>query len=136
MDIIELTRQLGKMIQNEEAYLKYQIAKQAADEDEELQELIGEFNLKRLSISNETSKEENERDREKLIKLNNEMRSAYAKAMSNERMIAYNDAKGEFDMLINRIEAIIRKSCIGEDPETADYTPSCSGSCAECGGCG
>ena len=135
MDIIELTRELGKKLQKEDIYLKYQLAKQAADEDEELQKMINEFGLKREEISEATSKSESEQDPERIQKLNREMRKVYAKIMTNERMINYNDTKDEFDVLMKRITTIIQESSEGEDPETADYIP-CTGSCATCGGCG
>ncbi len=135
MDIIELTRELGKKLQKEDIYLKYQIAKQKADEDEELQKMINEFGLKREEISEATSKSESEQDPERIQKLNREMRKVYAKIMTNERMINYNDTKDEFDVLMKRITTIIQESSEGEDPETADYIP-CTGSCATCGGCG
>ena len=135
MDIIELVREVGKKLQKEDIYLKLQIAKQAADEDEELQKMINEFGLKREEISEATSKSESEQDSERIQKLNREMRKVYAKIMTNERMINYNDAKDEFDVLMKRITTIIQESSEGEDPETADYIP-CTGSCATCGGCG
>ena len=132
MDIIEKARELGRLIQEEDSY---QSAKEKNDKDEELQRLIGEFNLKRMSINNEASKKE--RDQEKLSKLNTEMREAYSQIMSNENMIAYNDAKAAFDVVANRVLAIVQQSAEGADPETADYSQSsCSGSCATCGGCG
>ena len=135
MNVFEITRQLGKAIQQDETYIKYNLAKEANDQDAELQNLIGEFNLKRMSINNEASKKE--RDQEKLSKLNTEMREAYSQIMSNENMIAYNDAKAAFDVVANRVLAIVQQSAEGADPETADYSQSsCSGSCATCGGCG
>ena len=41
-DIIALTREVGRQLQKEEAYIAYQMAKQAADDDQELQKLIDE----------------------------------------------------------------------------------------------
>ena len=67
MDIIEKARELGRLIQEEDSYKKLQDAQNNADADMELQRLIGEFNLKRMSINNEASKKE--RDQEKLSKL-------------------------------------------------------------------
>ena len=135
-DIIAMARELGKALQEEEAYVRYMAAKQAADEDEELQRAIEKFSSTRDAISAETSKDENERDTEKLKALSEDMRKAYAGVMTNERMIGYNDAKDEFDVIFRRIIAIIQKSGEGEDPETADYLPEgCSGSCATCAGC-
>ena len=68
MDIIEQTRELGKLIQQETSYIKLKAAEKDADADQELQNLIQEFNLKRLSINNETQKAE--KDQEKIKKLN------------------------------------------------------------------
>ena len=134
MDIITQARELGKAIQKEESFINLQAVQKKADADTELQALIGEFNLKRMAINNEASKKE--RDQEKLAQLNTEMREAYAKIMSNENMVAYNDSKEAFDMVANRVMAIIQQSCEGADPETADFTQSsCSGSCSTCGGC-
>lgn len=134
MDIIELTRELGKLIQQETSYIKLKAAEKDADNDQELQNAIKEFNLKRLAINNETQKAE--KDTEKLSKLNEEMQKIYADIMSNKNMIDYNEAKQEFDQITTRIMTIIQNCIDGDDPETTDYTPSCSGSCSTCGGCG
>lgn len=56
MDIIEKARELGKLIQQEESYIALQKAQADADADMELQNLIGDFNMKRMSINNEASK--------------------------------------------------------------------------------
>ncbi len=133
MDIIEMTRELGKAIQKDDRYLNMQLATQNCEDDQQLQDLIGEFNLKRLAINNETSGED--ADEEKLRALNEELRHVYAQIMQNPNMTAYNMAREEMDGLMNRVTAIITKSVEGEDPETADYEASCTGSCATCGGC-
>jgi len=135
MDIIEKARELGKLIQQEESYIALQKAQADADADMELQNLIGDFNMKRMSINNEASKKD--KDSDKLALLNSQMREDYSKIMSNKNMIAYNEAKDAFDMVANRVLAIVQQSTEGADPETADYsTSSCSGSCSTCGGCG
>ncbi len=133
MDLITLTRQLGHAIQEEKAYKDLRAAQTTADNDKELQDLIGEFNLKRMAINNEACKEE--RDEDKLRTLNEEMRSTYTKIMQNENMIAYNDAKTALDTLMQRVMAIITQSAEGEDPDTTDYSPSCTHDCSTCGGC-
>ena len=135
MDIIEKARELGKLIQQEESYIALQKAQADADADMELQNLIGDFNMKRMSTNNEASKKD--KDSDKLALLNSQMREDYSKIMSNKNMIAYNEAKDAFDMVANRVLAIVQQSAEGADPETADYsTSSCSGSCSTCGGCG
>lgn len=134
MDVIELARELGKAIQKDERYLAAQIARQNSDNDEELQRLIGEFNLKRMAINNEATREN--RDEEKLQRLNDELRGVYTQVMQNENMNLYNEAKELMDNMLKRINAIISISAEGGDPELADLTEeACGGSCAGCSGC-
>lgn len=134
MDIIEMTREIGKELQKDERYLALRLAQQQSDEDETLQAEIGEFNLKRMAINNEAQKDE--RDEEKLKSLNDELRAIYGKIMQNAHMTAYNNAKNEVDALLQRITAILSMCAEGEDPATCDYdAASCGGNCASCGGC-
>ncbi len=134
MDMIELARELGRKLQNDERYLAFEAARVASDEDQELQDLIGEFNLKRMAINNEAQKED--RNDEKLQKLNYELREAYTNVMKNENMVKYNETKQALDECVQRVIAIITMCAEGEDPDTADYDPSaCTHDCSTCGGC-
>ena len=133
MDGIRKARERGRASQKEESYTKLHEVQAQADADAVLQDLIGQFNLKRLTINQEASKKD--RDQDKLNTLNKEMREVYSQIMSNENMIAYNEAKEAFDKVSNRVLAIVQQSIDGTDPEVADYTESCSGSCRTCGGC-
>ena len=63
MDIIEKARELGKLIQQEESYIALQKAQADADADMDLQNLIGDFNMKRMSINNEASKKDKDSDK-------------------------------------------------------------------------
>ena len=136
MDMIELARQIGKEIQQDETYINMRLAEQASEADEELQELITDFNIKRMAVNNETAKVD--KDEEKLQNLNKEMRHLYSQVMQNENMIKYNQAKKEFDGKLQRVLAIIQNSADGDDPETTDFIGGmgCSGRCGSCGGCG
>lgn len=133
MDIIELARELGKAIQQEQAFINMRVACQQSDEDEELQNMIGEFNLKRMAINNEVQKED--RSEETLKKYNDELRAIYAEIMQNPHMAVYNEAKNELDALVQRVTNIITMSADGEDPDSCDCDScGCTGSCASCGG--
>lgn len=134
MDIIQLTRALGKAIQEEPCYIAMQIAKQACDEDTGLQAAIGEFNLKKMAINNEVQKPD--RDEETVRRLNDEFRQVYAEILKNENMTKYNESKTQLDTMMQRVNAIVTQSAEGEDPETTDYDPaSCGGDCSGCSGC-
>ena len=73
MDIIELARDLGKKIQEDDRFIAMHVASQQCDADEALQNMIGEFNLKRMAINNEAQKED--RSEETLRTLNDELRA-------------------------------------------------------------
>lgn len=133
MDIIQMTRELGKAMQNDERYVKMRMAQQQSDEDQVLQELIGQFNLQRMQINAEAQKDE--RDEEALRQLNAQLRTTYANIMDNPHMVAYNEAKQDFDVLLRQVTAIIGLCADGEDPDTCDYEAACSGNCEGCAGC-
>ena len=134
MKLVELAREIGKELQRDDRYLALRLASQSADEDVKLQGMIGEFNLKKLAINNEASKEA--RDEEKLKTLNSDLRKLYREIMENEKMAVYQTTKREMDHLVQRLTSIITLCAEGEDPATADYDPSsCTGNCGTCGGC-
>ena len=134
MNAIELTRQLGAAIQADERYLAYVNAKKVNDEDEALQGKIGEFNLIRMSLERELSSEE--KNDERVKEYNEKLRALYGEVMSNESMIAFNEAKTAMDELMNEINLILTMCVNGEDPATCDpHASGCTGSCSTCGGC-
>ncbi|MBO5266121.1 MAG: YlbF family regulator [Ruminiclostridium sp.] len=136
MDAIKAARELGKAIQADPRYVDYVAAKTANDNDEELQNLIGEFNLKRQNIQYEMQKPESEKDAEKLQKLNAEMQECYGKVMGNVNMANFVIVKNALDKLLEDVNMIISMCCEGEDPDTCEPAAhACSGSCATCGGC-
>ena len=130
-NIIKSVRELGKAIQADETFKAYIAAKMDADNDEALQNAIGEFNLVKMQISEETQKED--KDEAKLQELNVKLRKCYADIIANEKMQKYNQL---YSGLINKVYAILEMCCNGEDPETCEPEEhSCSGSCSTCGGC-
>ena len=133
MDVIAMARELGKALQQEDAYIAYNLTKQNADRDPQLQDGIGAFNLKKMELQKAIS--DPNRDQEKLSKLDGELKEIYEKVMNNPNMIAYNATKGEMEKLVNYIQAIITGSANGEDPDTIQEPSACSGSCSSCSGC-
>ncbi len=138
MDAIKAVRELGKAIQADERYTEYARAKKANDEDMELQNLIGEFNLLRQNASMEYGKPEEEQNKEKLADLNAKMQEAYEKVMSNENMALFTVAKAGMDELMSQVNTVLTLTLQGADPDTCPTSQptGCTGSCASCGGCG
>lgn len=133
MDVISMARELGKAIQQDESYIRLMRCSQINDEDQDLQNLIGQFNLKRVDLNNEINKED--KDQARIDALNNEVRDIYGKLMTNTSMSAYNDAKNELDSLMDYVLQILRGSINGDDPDTIERNTGCSGSCGSCSGC-
>ena len=133
MDVIEKVRELGKAIQQDERFIRYAKAKLANDNDKDLQAAIGNFNITRMELDREISSEN--KDDEKVQKLNDELRRVYGEIMSAPAMVEYNTAKAEIDSMVNDINVIISKCLDGEDPATCDTNSGCTGSCSTCGGC-
>ncbi len=133
--ILDMTRELAEAMQQDERFIKLQMAQSAADEDDELQGMIGEFNLKRIALNNEVSKEGEEKDGEKIRELDKELRETYARLMDNDHMKGYQSAKADLDLLVNKMMRVITLASQGEDPYTVDVDSACSGNCSSCGGC-
>lgn len=134
MDIIEATRQLGLAIQADERFKKLVETRKINDDDTELQELIGQFNVARMSIDNELNKEDG-KDEEKIKEFNQTLRELYGKIMINKSMVAFNEAKRDFEAVMNKVNGIIELCVMGEDPLTCQPSEGCTGSCSTCGGC-
>lgn len=133
--ILEMAIDLAYQLQQDPRCQAVQEAQKAADADEGLQQLIGDFNLKRMAINTEESKDEGQRDVEKLRELNTELRAIYGTIMANERMMAYNQTKTALDEIVGKIQIAINLAIQGRDPQMAAEQSGCTGDCGSCGGC-
>ena len=133
MDIIEMARELGKALQNDDRYIAYNLAKQVNDEDKELQKDIESFEKMRYDLSMELTKEN--KDTDKVKELDENIKETYNKIMSNKNMIVFSAAQKSLEALVSNIQEIITLSANGEDPASCEPSSGCTGSCATCGGC-
>ncbi len=133
MEILDIARQLGAAIQADAAYTAFHQAKDACDQDAELQESIGQFNLYRMQVDEELAKDE--RNNDKIAELNERLRDTYSDIMQQPNMVKYNESKAALDVIVNQVNSIIELSLEGQDPATIDPASACTGSCSTCGGC-
>ena len=134
MDCIDLFKKAAMALQTDPRYLELDAARRENDMDQELQNLIGEFNLARLDLNNETTK--TSPDHERVADLNKRANDLYSQIMASEGMVRYNTAKAECEALVSHIDAIINTAMNGGDPMTVNPPQGgCTGSCATCGGC-
>jgi cell fate (sporulation/competence/biofilm development) regulator YlbF (YheA/YmcA/DUF963 family) len=132
MEIIKLTRELGKAIQADERYAKFVAARETNEKDDELNELIGKMQLIHMSYQHEASKED--ANEQKLTAYEEEFMSIREKIMNNQNMINYEKARMDIDEMMNYIVAILTECIKGEDPETCEppQEHSCGGNCSSC----
>lgn len=136
-DIIYEFRLLAKKLQRDDRVVYLEQVRKKMDMDEELQDLIGKFNLSQYNYRIEAVKEDDKKDNEKLERLNKEMVGIYTEIMDNEFMREYNECKTEVDKLTQHIQAIITAAVNGGDPMIVELPEGgCSGSCSSCSGCG
>lgn len=134
MTVIEMAREMGKVIQESEEYKNLMAAREASDNDESLQQQIQQFNLVRMNLEMESSKEDAEQ--EKISSLNEELMTLYTQIMDSDNMSKFNEAKEVIDTLMNNVTSILAAAVNGEDPMTFDpEAHHCGGSCSTCGGC-
>ena len=135
MDVIKLARELGVALQQDDDYKAFLRAKEANDNDAELQQLIEQFNLLATTAEYEAHKEN--ADQAKCDEYNEKLRALYETIMSNPNMLAFEAAKGTVDEKMNTIVAILAAAVNGEDPMTFDPHEhhSCGGDCGHCHGC-
>ncbi|MEG1718702.1 MAG: YlbF family regulator [Clostridia bacterium] len=127
-ELLELANQLGEAITKEEKFINYQDLKNKQMADETLQQLIAEFNLRRLNFTKESEKQD--ADKELVEKLHASVDEIYAQIMENETMKALDNAANEFEALINSVFTTINFHITGEEEH------GCSSSdCSSCSGC-
>ena len=136
MTVIELTRQLGAAIQQDERYLAFAKAKEANEKDEALNALMGEIQMIQMNYQMEASKETP--DSAKMQEFEAEFNAKYEAFMANENMQKYDEARAEVDSMMNYIMQILGLCVNGADPATCEpeqHDHSCDGSCSSCSGC-
>lgn len=125
--IIELAEQLAAAIKEDSRLAEYNLLKEKLDADAEVQALIGEFGLKRASLTHEMEK--GGEDKKKIETITAEMKQAYANIMAHPLMQEFDEKKQALDEILNAVNSLISAAVNGEEQH------SCSGSCSTCGGC-
>lgn len=124
MTIIEKAHELGKMIGESDEAKALSAAEAAQAADDEAQQLIADFNIKRLNLAREI--QSGKITEEEAIEKNNAAFDELVK--SSESIKAYVDAKKKFDDMVNSINNVINVYITGGQN-------GCTHNCSTCGGC-
>ncbi len=126
-NIIEKTKELGALIQESEAVKNYNQTKLAYDTDEELQKLVKEFNLHKMTLMNLTGAEE--QDAERIAEVEERVKAVYTKITENENVAKMQAATKAVEELLGQVNGVLTYYITGEEPTT------CTHDCSTCGGC-
>ncbi len=126
-EIIEKTKELGALLQSSEQVQKYTAAKAAYDQDEEVQKLIKEFNLHKMTMMSLSNAEET--DAERIAEMEERLKGVYTKVIEHEKTKAMQEAGAAVEALLAQVNGVISFYVTGEEPQ------SCSHDCSTCGGC-
>ena len=126
MEILELAKELGKMIKEDDRAKKVEETKKVYAKDSALQQAVFEYNVQRSVLEKECEKETP--DEEFLTSVNKRIKELYDTITTNPNYLAYEEAENALRMLMEEIDNVINNEILGE--------AACSGSCASCSGCG
>ena len=133
MDIVELARDLGKKIQEDERFIAMRVASQQCDADETLQNMIGE--LTSSAWRSTTKRRRKTAARTSSVSTTTSCARSMPRSCRTRTWRPYTAAKNELDALVQRVTTVITMSADGEDPDTCDCEScGCSGNCSSCGG--
>lgn len=124
MTLTEKAHELGKMIKESPEMEKLTACEAAQAQDEAAQELLREFNLKRMNLVRDMQSEKI--SREDAARMNSE---AFNEMLEKSAVLAeYVEAKKDFDAVVQSVNGIINYYITGEEP-------GCTHDCSTCGGC-
>lgn len=123
-EIIEKAKELGALLQSSEKVQKYAAAKAAYDCDEEVQKLVMEFNMHRMTLQNL-----DDQDPDRTAEIEERIKGVYGKIMENEKMRAMQETGKAVEELLGQVNSVISYYVTGEEPS------SCTHDCSTCGGC-
>lgn len=123
-EIFEKARELGALIQESELMKNAKNAEILQENDDTAQELMREYNTKRLDLARDM--QNGKITREEAVKQNNE---AFDELLKKSDVIKKHiEAKQEFDGMVNQVNQILNFYITGQDP-------NCTHDCSTCGGC-
>jgi len=127
VEIIEKAKELGMLLKDSDIVKDYIAAKTAYEQDRKIQELLGQFNLHKMSMSM-LAKQEHP-DEERIADHEKQLEDVYNQIMQTELMVDFQQKSERVDSIIGNINSIINLYVSGGS------TSGCSGSCSTCSGC-
>ncbi|MDR1734939.1 MAG: YlbF family regulator [Oscillospiraceae bacterium] len=139
MDLEQLAREWGAILQQSESYNDYHKAKETVDLSFDLQKGLRDMQLCREQYKHEAHKED--ADPDTIIEIKERWDALRKKLYTDERVIHMLQYGERFNREMQLIYGILQGAAEGQNPAT--YMPpedaddgGCSGNCGGCSGCG
>ena len=127
VEIIEKAKELGLLLKDSEIVKEYVAAKTVYEQDRTIQELLGQFNLHKMSMAM-LSKQDHP-DEERIADHEKQLEDVYNKIMQTDLMLDFQQKSEKVDSIISNINSIINLYISGGSAN------GCTGSCSTCSGC-
>ena len=124
MTIKEKASELGELIKAAKEYTDLKTAEEVQNHDEKAQQLLQEFNLKRMNLARDMH--EGKITQQEAMQKSQEDFEALAE---NEVINAYLEAKRAFDAIVTEVNDTLNYYITGQQPG------GCGCDCGSCGGC-
>ncbi len=129
MKAIELAKELGEAIKNDEVLLSYDKAKADYESNRELQDKLAMYNAQRAALAEEFSKEIEEQSSELIQKIKQTMDTIGAEIVAHEEYKAFAAAQKAVNDFMTEINQEISRHAFGIEPS------NCTHDCSTCSGC-
>ena len=136
MDMIEMAREIGRTLQQDERYIRATNDSQLVNASEELKKMISDFDDVRAKMEFEMAQAKGQMN-DTIMDLDEQMHAHYDRIYSHPLMVNYEASRKELEALVNYMMKIITASANGQNPDTVleEEDVNCTGSCSTCGGC-
>ena len=122
---------LAEAILESEEYIRMRLAEQAATKDPEATQLVADYTERRGKVQELLAS--NDLDHGALARAGEALEATEIALEANALLKTMREARSDFSVMMDKVNAIIQYVITGEEPEEAG---GCGGSCGSCGGCG
>ena len=129
MTIKELAQQLGEGIKKDPVMLAYTAAKEAYENDAEIQGSLVEYNAQRTALGEEFKKELEKQDQDMIAMIRARVDELYNFVADHPIYKRFLEAQSKFSDLMKEVNAEISFAVFGEYPCTHDCS-SCHADCS------
>lgn len=126
MDIFELAKALGGALKEDARMVAFAAAKEAYEQNEQLQKLSSEYQVQQMALGQELAKAE--RDTLLIDTLQARIDDLYKAISEHPAYLQLLDTQKAVNDLMNRVNRTIEAEITGEEPK-------CTHDCSTCGGC-